>query len=129
MINVKKLFPVLALGLAMTGCVSTDVTRLTPMQTFRTADNTYPIEAIFDSNQQSLRWETIQGHVLVGNQTYDMQLTKLMTNRWETLVPVPPGTKTLEYRIKFTWEYNAFGSPPQPDSKISKLYKLQILDN
>ena len=31
------------------------------------------------------------------------------------------------YRFKFDYNYNAFGSPPKPDSKLSPIYRLQIL--
>lgn len=89
----------------------------------------YPVEVAFESTQQSLRWETLSATVFVGNQEFIMTRTPMMTNRWETLIPVPAGTKNIEYRVKFTFDYNAFGVPPQEDTALSKIYKLQILDN
>src|SRR5580704_2693932 len=96
----KKLTPVLLLSLVMAGCASSTITRLTPRQAVRSADGWYPVEAVLHSDQQSLRWETIEASVLVGSQTYPMHMTPMMTNRWETLIPVPQGTDTIEYRIK-----------------------------
>jgi hypothetical protein len=122
----KKLAPVVLLGLVLTGCTTSTITRLTPRQTIRSADGLYPIEALLRSDQQSLRWETIEASVLVGSQTYPMHMTPLMTNRWETLIPVPQGVDTVEYRIKLDYYYNAFGVPPQEDSMMSKVYKLKI---
>jgi len=124
-----RLSPVLLLGLVLTGCVSTTVTRLTPQHVSRSHDNMYPVEVAFESTQQSLRWETLSATVFVGNQEFIMTRTPMMTNRWETLIPVPAGTKNIEYRVKFTFDYNAFGVPPQEDTALSKIYKLQILDN
>jgi len=128
----KPFAPILLLGVTMlTGCVSTTVTRLTPQHAPRATDNMYPIEVEFDSTQQSLRWETLNASVFVmgSNQEYPMTLTPKMTNRFETMIPIPAGTKNLEYRVKFTFDYNAFGVPPQEDTALSKIYKLQILDN
>lgn len=125
----KILAPVFLLSLLLTGCISTNVTRLTPRQLSRTPDNYYPIEVSFASTQQSLRWESLQASVLVGDQSYPMTLTPKMTNRWEALIPVPAGARTIDYRVKFTFDYNAFGAPPQEDTALSKVYHLQIFDN
>ena len=126
----KLLTPVFLFSLLVTtGCVSTTVTRLTPRALNRSSDNYYPIEVSLASTQQSLRWETLQASVLVGSQAYPMTLTPKMTNRWEAMIPVPSGTKEIDYRVKFDFYYNAWGVPPQEDSALSKVYKLQIMDN
>jgi hypothetical protein len=128
MLMFKKITPVLLLGLVLAGCATSTITRLTPRQSPRSADGLYPIEATLHSDQQSLRWETIQASVLVGSQEYPMHMTALMTNRWETLIPVPAGTDSIEYRIKLDYYYNAFGVPPQETTMTSKTYKLKIAD-
>jgi hypothetical protein len=128
MLMLKKLTPVVLLGLLLAGCASSTITRLTPRQVARSSDGLYPIEATLHSDQQSLRWETIEASVLIGSQTYPMHMTLLMTNRWETLVPVPANTDTIEYRIKLDYYYNAWGVPPQEDSMVSRVYKLKIAD-
>jgi len=64
----------------------------------------------------------------VGMDYYPLRPTLLMSNRWEGLVPVPPGKNTVAYRYKFEFKYNVVGSPPQDDSLISPEYTLQILN-
>ena len=129
---VNKLFPVafLTLALGIAGCVTTQtaITSLTPKREYRNNTGLYSMEAALNSRQQTLRWDSIKASVMVGNQFYPMRMTSLMTNRWETLVPIPPGTTMLTYRFKFDFDYNAFGSPPKADSKLSPIYKLQIMD-
>ena len=50
-----------------------------------------------------------------------------MTNRWEGLIPVPPGTDTVQYRYKFDYRYNRMGKPGN-ESAVSREYTLRILD-
>jgi hypothetical protein len=128
MFMLKKITPVLLLSLVMTGCATSNITRLTPRQLPRSADGLYSIEATLHSDQQSLRWDTIEASVLVGSQEYPMHMTPLMTNRWETLIPVPNGTASIEYRIKLDYYYNAWGVPPQETTMTSKTYKLKIAE-
>jgi hypothetical protein len=64
---------------------------------------------------------------MVGLESYPMQKTSLMRNRWETLVPIPADKNVINYRLKFDFEYNAIPDP-RPDSKLSSEYKLEIVD-
>jgi len=123
----KKLLPVLLVPLLVSGCATT-FTNLSPHQQVRNANNLYPVEVAFTSRQQSLRWETIHPVVNVGTEFYEMRPTKLMTNRWEALVPVPADQHTVRYRYKFDFKYNALGKPPQSDSLGSSEYTLRIVD-
>jgi hypothetical protein len=59
----KKFLPLVPV-LLLTGCAGT-FTRLTPLQQPRNANNLYPVEAVFNSSQQSLRWDSVQAFVLV----------------------------------------------------------------
>jgi hypothetical protein len=93
----------------------------------RNANGFYPIEAAVTTSQQSLRWSSIKPNVVVAKEFYPMKATPMMTNRWETLIPVPDNVSVLYYRFKFDYQYNAFGSPPRADSKLSPVYRLQIL--
>jgi hypothetical protein len=86
------------------------------------------IEAKLDSRQQSLRWETIRPTVLIDSNSITMRPTMLMTNRWETLIQIPANQSVVYYRLRFDYDYNAFGSPPKADSKLSSEYRLQIYD-
>jgi hypothetical protein len=56
-----------------------------------------------------------------------MRPTPLLTNRWEGLVPVPPGTSSVTYRYKFDYKYNAMGGP-RTDSLLSPSYKLTVVE-
>jgi hypothetical protein len=127
--KLKKFSPALLIGLLLAGCVSTNVSRLTPRTVPRNSENLYPVEVELDSSQQSLRWETLKPRIIVNaTQEFPMHRTPLMTNRWEGLISVPPGVNHVEYRIKFDFYYNAWGVPPQEDSFLSKVYKLDIAD-
>lgn len=125
---VKKLMTILAVGLLASGCATTTFTNLTARQTFHNDKELYPVEVALSSRQQTLRWQTIKAYAVVGNDTYTMRLTPLMTNRWETLIPVPSGKNAVDFRFKFDYMYDAFGSPGKLDSLLSPTYRLQILD-
>ena len=122
----KKSLPLLSLSLLLAGC-ATQLTNLTPQMQVRNAENLYPVEVSFNSNQQTVRWKSIQPKIVVGTESYDMRPTPVMTNRWEGLIPVPPGTNIIHYRYKFDYEYNRMGAPGR-DSALSPEYTLQILD-
>jgi hypothetical protein len=113
--------------LLMTGCAAT-FTGVTPLQQSRNANNLYPVEVIFNSQQQSLRWDSIQPYVLVGSELYPMRPVPMMPSRWEGLVPVPAGTSNINYRFKFDYLYNNIGTEPKPNSAFSPLYNLKIVD-
>jgi len=115
------------LSLLLVGC-STNITNLTPKQTSRNANGFYPIEAAFKTTQQSLRWSSVKPSVIVGKEFFPMRSTPMMTNRWETLIQVPAGVNVVYYRFKFDYTYNNFGTPPQPNSKLSPTYRLEISD-
>lgn len=114
--------------LLLAGCASGTFTRLTPNEQPRNANNLYPVETMFNSQQQSLRWDSIHAYVLVDGQPYTMRQVPMLPNRFEGLVPVPPTENTVRYRFKFDYLYNAFGTAPRPNSEFSKLYTLRILD-
>jgi len=122
----KNRWWILLSALFLTGCAAT-FTNLTPQQQRRNANHLYPVEVAFTTRQQTLRWETIQPKVVVGTEIYPMHPTPLMTNRWETLLPVPPGTNLIHYRYKFDFECNAIGGR-KADSALSPHYTLRILD-
>jgi hypothetical protein len=122
----KRILPLLALPLLLTGCNAT-FTNLTPLQQTRNTNNVYPVEVALNSRQQTLRWDSIKPKIMVGSELYSMRPTPLMTNRWEGLLPVPASTNLVHYRYKFDFNYNAMGHP-QPDSALSPEYTLRILE-
>ena len=103
-------------------------TGLSPLQQSRNASNLYQVEVAFNSQQQSLRWETIQPYVLVNGELYPLRQVPLVKNRWEGFVPVPPGVNAVDYKFKFDYKYNAVGSAPKSTSTVSPIYKLNIID-
>ncbi len=111
--------------LLFAGCST--ITNLTPTQQSRNATGLYPVEAAWDSRQQSIREGSMKPSVIVGMENYPMRKTSLMRNRWETLIPIPADKSTVIYRFKFDFDYNAIPKP-LPDSKLSREYKLQIVD-
>ena len=120
----KRAISLLFAPLLLAGCTST-FTNLTPLQQSRNANNLYPVEVAMTSRQQTLRWDTIKPQLVVGNDVYPMRPTALMTNRWEGLVPVPPGTSLVHYRYKFDFDYSAMGHP-KSDSALSPEYTLRV---
>lgn len=123
----KKFLPLLPV-LLLAGCTTATFTRLTPGTQPRNADNQYPVETALDSRQQSLRWDSIKAYILVNGQALPMRQVPMVKNRWEGLVPLPPGANAVTYRFKFDYLYNHFGSQPQPNSITSKVYTLKVVD-
>ncbi len=113
----------------MAGCATTThITNLTPQKEFRNPNGFYSVEAALSSRQQTLRWQSVRPSVIVDKEFYPMRPTPLMTNRWETLIPIPADKNVVYYRFKFDFDYNTFASPGGSDSKLSPVYRMQILD-
>lgn len=123
----KKLWPVALASLLLAGCTSTTITNLTPSRLPRNANGLYPFQAAWKSNQQSVRPESIKPYVMIGLDSYPMQPTPLVKNRWETLVPIPADKTVVNYRFKFDYDYNSI-PVPRPNSKLSTPYQLQVLE-
>jgi len=125
--NWKKFLPLLPALLLLTGCAST-FTRVTPLEQPRNPNNQYPVECIFTSNVQALRWDSLHAFVLVNGELYPLRPVPMVPNRWEGFVPVPPTASSATYRFKFEYLLNTVGSQPQPGSAISPQYNLKIVD-
>ena len=123
----KKFLPLLPV-LWLAGCASGTFTRVTPTQQPRNANNLYPVEVIFNSQQQTLRWDSIQPYVIANGQSYPLRPVPIVKNRWEGLLPVAPTDSTVTYRFKFDYLYNNFGNAPKPNSEFSPKYTLKVLD-
>lgn len=115
--------------LLLAGCTTATFTRVTPLQQPRNPNNLYPVEVIFNSDQQSLRWGSIKPYVLVNGDPYPLQPVPVVPNRWEGLVPVPSTASGATYRFKFDYLYNNVGTEPKPDSAFSPSYHLKIVDH
>ena len=124
----KKLLPLLPV-LLLAGCTTNGtITRLTPNQQSRNADNLYPVETAFDSQEQALRWDSIKAYVIVNGEKLPMRPVPLVKNRWEGFVPLPPGVDSVSYRFKFEYLYNTIGSAPKADSVLSPVYTLKVME-
>src|SRR5688572_33306420 len=86
--NMRKLL-LLASLVCVAGCTST-ITNLTPSQMSRNSTGLYPVEIAWKSREHAIKHETIKPYVIVGNEAYAMRPTPIVSNRWETVVPVPP---------------------------------------
>ncbi|MBI5774219.1 MAG: hypothetical protein HZA89_10805 [Verrucomicrobia bacterium] len=123
----KILFGLAALAVLGAGCTTTTITNLTPQRLQRNDAGLYPVEIVFDSNQQSLRHETINPMVQVGAESYPMKRAPVVPKRWETVIPVPASTNLIHYQVRVDFEYNRIPEA-RPDSKLSPPYSLQITD-
>jgi hypothetical protein len=118
-------FFLLILSFLVTGC-STTITNLTPRQQIRNETGLYPFEVAWDSNERAIRKETIQPYVIIGQNSFPMQPTPMVPNRWETLIPIPHGENFVNYRYKFDYDYSSI---PQrrKGSRLSPPYRLDLL--
>ena len=123
----KHILPLFAVGLIFTGCASSKITNLTPTKVERNANNTYTIEAAWQTREHAFRPQSLKPQVLVGSQTYPMRQVPVVRDRFEATVPVAPSENVLRYRFKFDYEYNAI-PVPRRNSKLSPEYKLEIVD-
>jgi hypothetical protein len=122
----KKFLPLLPL-LLLTGCAAT-FTNVAPFQQPHNANNLYPVEVIFNSTQQSIRWDSIKPYVLANGELYPLRPVPLVENRWDGLLPVPPTVSSINYRFKFDYLYNNIGTEPKPGSFLSPSYHLKITE-
>jgi hypothetical protein len=127
MMKNKKWFSLLLLPALLAGCAHSTLTNLTSSQQLRNPDGQYRVELKMDTTQQTLRQESVTPHVVIGFDSYPMRPQLKMTNRWEAMVPVPPGTTTVNYHFKVDYQYNRFG-PPGQESMRTPQYKLEVLD-
>ena len=121
----NRIWLLLLIPLFVSGCSS--ITNLTPSKLPRNPNGLYPFEVAWQSEQQSLRKESIRAFVIMDFESYPMQPTQVVKNRWETLVPIPAGKRSASYRYKFDYEYNSI-PVPQTESMLSPPYQLEITD-
>jgi hypothetical protein len=115
----------LLIGLLVTGCGTTTLTNLTPNESVRNQNGLYPFELLWNSKQASIRQQTIHPSVVIGFDTYPMRPVSMMSNRWETLVPISTTNSVVNYRFKVDYEYNSIPTPSKT-SKLSSPYQIRI---
>ncbi len=126
MSSMLRLSSLVLLGTMLVGCKTT-FTNLTPSKQPRNPTGMYPVEVEWDSTQSTIRVDSIKALAEVDLNTYPMRPTLGISNRWETVIPVPAGKNTVFYRFKVDYDYNRFGRPGQ-DSVRSASYRLDIVD-
>ena len=122
----RRWLTVSVLSALLCGCITNRITNVTPAQAYRTPDDLYRIEARWDSNQRSVKEESLAPKVVVGHQMYPMRRTPDTPNRWEALVPVPAEQRFLNYRFKFDYLYQGMPEAKR-DSKVSGSHQLEII--
>jgi hypothetical protein len=70
----------------------------------------------------------VRAYVLVNGRALPMRHVPLVKNRWEGLIPVPPGVSSVNYRFKFDYLYNSFAASPKPNSETSGVFTLKIVE-
>ena len=119
---------VLALAILAMFCgCSTTISNLTPSRHTRNADNLYPFEVTYDTNEKVVREDTIKPYVMIGTQLYPMRAAPMLKNRWEAQVPIPANTNMIYYRYKFDYLYDRIPTPGE-GSRLSPTYQLEIVD-
>ena len=114
-------------ALVLSGCATSRITNLTPTRQPRQASGVYPVEFVWDSQQQSLIDGSLKPVVVIGYDQYPMRPALNIANRWEAVIPVPADKNFTVYHFKVDYLYRGYGSPKQ-DSKLSPSYRLDIVD-
>jgi hypothetical protein len=115
------------MAVCWTGCSTTVITNLTPSRLPRKESGQYQFAAEYSTRQQSLIKESMEAYVIIGNEQYPMQRTPMLTNRWETLVPISTEDDVITYRFRFNYDYR--GIPERrSNSRESKYYQLILLE-
>ena len=122
---ISKSLLLLVLPLFVASCSTTSITNLTPSLMDRNPTGQYMVEMEVDTSQQTLIPTSVNPMVIVGFEAYPMRPTKRTVNRWEGLVPIPPGKSEIAYHFKVDYEYKRFGKPGK-GSLMSPEYKLAI---
>lgn len=123
--SVRGLLATALVAVLLCGCTYTSISNLTPSRYPKNTDGLYLFQVEWDSNQQSLKRDTLKPYVVIGTESYPLQKTPMMKNRWEAMVPIPGDKPVVNYRYKFDYEY--LGIPARrPNSKLSDPYQIQI---
>jgi hypothetical protein len=127
MIMLKRVLFVALMGTLLAGCTTPTITNLTPSRLPRKDNGQYPFAVEYYSRQETIIKDTMKAYVIVGAERYPMQRTVMMTNRWETLVPIPKDQGVLTYRYRFDYQYRTIPDR-HSESKESTYYQLFLLD-
>ena len=113
-------------AVVFSGCASR-ITNLTPTRQPRNAAGVYPVEFVWDTQQQSVIDGSLKPVVVIGMEQYPMRPALNIANRYEAVIPVSADKTFTVYNFKVNFMYRGYGSPKQ-DSKLSPSYRLDIVD-
>ncbi|XOV73203.1 MAG: hypothetical protein ACFHW5_08470 [Verrucomicrobiota bacterium] len=113
--------------LLQTGCVKTTIVNLTPSKLPRNSQGVYRFEAAWDSNQKTIREDSIQGYVVLDGVNVPMERVQVVEDRWEVLLPLDQSPDGHTYQLKFDYLYDSFPEP-KPDSLRTQPYRLDIVE-
>ena len=125
MVLINRIWLLLLIPLFFSGCAS--FTNLTPSKLPRNPNGLYAFEVAWQTKQQSLRPDSIRAYLIMNVESYPMQPTQVVKNRWETLVPIPASKRSVSYRYKFDYAYDRIPKPGN-SSRLSTTYQLEIVD-
>ena len=123
----KRHFLLLPLLLVLLSGCAAKFTNLTPQRLPRSTTGLYPFEVAMTSQEQALKWDTIQPMLRIGEESFPMQPMPLITNRWEVMVSLPPETEVVHYEYLFVFQKLGMGGRTK-DSASSGRYFLQIVE-
>jgi hypothetical protein len=106
--NPMNLRPFAVLSLAtvlLAGCVSSDVSNLTPRTLPASVSRSYPFEVTWDSKRRGVSSDDVKAYVMVDQVLYPMNRVPNTENRWEARVPLPEGKTYVPYKFKFDYTY------------------------
>ena len=121
----KRFLALSLLPLLFLGCSS--ITNLTPSKYPRNSTGFYHVEAAWRTQQRTIREDSIKPIVMIGENTYEMTKVPVVSNRWETVVPIPADKSAIHYKFRFDYKVNAFPAK-HDDSKMSVEYKLGVTE-
>ncbi|MSR67140.1 MAG: hypothetical protein EXS24_07195 [Pedosphaera sp.] len=123
----KRVLLAILVAATAIGCVTHNFSNLTLREHPRVATGLYPVELIWETNEQAVRLESIKPLIIIGTNVFPMQKTLLLKNRWEALVPADKTVTNLYYRIRVDWQFNTIPFP-EKNSQMSPQYQLRIRD-
>jgi hypothetical protein len=107
------------------GCTGSKNVNLTPRRLPATASSTYLFETTFDTRRRGADPESVIAWVDVDATLYPMNRVPNTVNRFEAMVPLPPGKTYVPYKYKFEFAYPGVRDR-QRNSTWSPEYRLIV---
>jgi hypothetical protein len=120
----------MAATVVLAGCAEVSTTKvsntnLTPRTIPTDAGSTYLFETTFESIRRSVDPSSVKAWVMLETQLYPMARVPNTLDRFEALVPLPPGKTYLVYKYKFEFSYPGLGTH-EVNSDWSQEYRMVV---